>query len=135
MKKSILLALAAILLLSGVALAVAYIHGQEVNVSVTLVSGTQGIEVVPTTFTYGDVAIGEWSDPKPVRIKNLTATETWTTLYVESAAPVGLGLYLNIAPFTPVPPGGEVMATLLIRSEANFAAGPYSFKAKVIGQK
>ena len=56
---SFIVALLLVCLVTGTALAAVYIYKASFGTSVTLVAGTPGLSVTPTTLNFGELAIGE----------------------------------------------------------------------------
>lgn len=124
----------AVLLLSGTALAVAYAYKAIFGSSVTVVTATPGLSVAPTQLVWGELAIGEWSVPKIITVKNI-GVDTLTTLRVETNAPEGLGVYLEFPPLMPLAPGQQILVPIKLMALPGFAPGDYSFQSTVIGER
>jgi len=134
MKKTILLVLVALILLSGTALAAVYVYKANFTCQVTVETGTPGLSVAPTQYDFGIMAIGDWSQQKMMTVKNI-GMEAIVSLYFETDAPDGLGFYAGTPPIMPLLPGQEITSPVSLKADDALPPGSYTIVSKVIGVK
>ena len=134
MRKTILLVLVALILLSGTALAAVYVYKANFICQVTVETGTPGLAIAPTQYDFGIMAVGDWSQQQMMTVKNI-GTEAVTSFYFETEGPDGIGLYVTAPPFMPLMPGSEITFPALLKADETVAPGAYDIAVTVIGVK
>ena len=130
--KIVLISFLAVLLLSGVALAVTYVYTALFSYQVTVETGTPGLTVTPTSYNFGTMAVGGWSGQQTMTITNV-GVDTITGFYFETTAPSGLSFYVIIPPIFPLTPGQQITFPISLKADDAFPPGSYTVSGKVIG--
>ena len=134
MRKTILLVLVALILLSGTALGAVYVYRAVFSCQVTVEPGMAGLEVSPAILQFGSMAQGDWSRQELLTVRNV-GTDTIVSLFFEKTGPGDLDFYPIIPPIMPLLPGAEITFPVSLKASDTFPLGSYVFDVKVIGVK